>query len=96
MRDNFKLNKRRVEEAKKKKKEEKKNKRLLEKNSNAPSEPAPESVIEAGPLRIDAVRREVTRAGAPVHLTVREFPGIVSQSDGDGFLKRVRLAKATD
>ena len=31
-----------------------------------------------------------------VHLTVREFPGIVSQSDGDGFLKRVRLAKATD
>ncbi len=30
-------------------------------------------ILEAGPLRIDAVRRDVTRAGAPVHLTVREF-----------------------
>ncbi len=37
------------------------------------AEPAPTDVIEAGPLRIDAVRREVTRDGAPVHLTVREF-----------------------
>jgi DNA-binding response OmpR family regulator len=32
-----------------------------------------EAVIEAGPLRIDPVRREVTHAGNPVHLTVREF-----------------------
>ncbi len=36
-------------------------------------EAPPEAVIEAGPLRIDVVRREVTRAGALVHLTVREF-----------------------
>ena len=36
------------------------------------AEPASD-VIEAGPLHIDVVRREVTRAGAPVHLTVREF-----------------------
>ncbi len=36
-------------------------------------DPAPADVIAVGPLRIDAGRREVTRAGAPVHLTVREF-----------------------
>ncbi len=37
------------------------------------TEPAPADVFEAGPLRIDAVRREVTRDGELVHLTVREF-----------------------
>lgn len=31
-----------------------------------------------------------------VHLTVREFQGVVSRSEGDGFLKRVRLEKASD
>lgn len=31
-----------------------------------------------------------------VHLTVREFPGVVSRSEGDGFLKRVRVEKARD
>jgi len=30
-----------------------------------------------------------------VHLTVREFPGVVSRSEGDGFLKRVHVEKAT-
>ncbi len=34
---------------------------------------APEETIEAGGLRIDAARREVTRDGEAVHLTVREF-----------------------
>ena len=28
-----------------------------------------------------------------VHLTVREFPGLSSNSDGDGSLKRVRISK---
>ena len=28
-----------------------------------------------------------------VHLTVREFPGLTSSSDGDGALKRVRISK---
>ena len=32
-----------------------------------------EAAIEAGPLRIDPARREVTVGGEPVHLTVREF-----------------------
>ncbi len=44
MRDNFKGNKRRIEEAKKKKKEEKRIKRLGENTANAPSETsAPET-----------------------------------------------------
>lgn len=34
---------------------------------------APDETVEAGGLRIDAARREVTLDGAPVHLTVREF-----------------------
>ncbi|HEX8386199.1 MAG TPA: response regulator transcription factor, partial [Rubricoccaceae bacterium] len=33
----------------------------------------PDETVEAGGLRIDAARREVTLDGAPVHLTVREF-----------------------
>ena len=32
-----------------------------------------EAAVEAGPLRIDPARREVTVGGEPVHLTVREF-----------------------
>ena len=43
MRENFKLNKKRLEEAKKKKKEEKRNRRLNEKALNASSQPSPES-----------------------------------------------------
>lgn len=34
---------------------------------------APDDTLEAGPLRIDAARREVTLDGETVHLTVREF-----------------------
>lgn len=31
-----------------------------------------------------------------VHLTVRETPGVVSRSEGDGFLKRVRIERGSD
>jgi spoIIIJ-associated protein len=51
----------------------------------------------------------VARSGAPetlpemnpyerrlVHLTVREFKGVVSRSEGEGFIKRVRVERASD
>ena len=31
-----------------------------------------------------------------VHLAVRETPGVVSRSEGDGFLKRVRIERGSD
>jgi spoIIIJ-associated protein len=50
---------------------------------------------------------EVTRSGQPcrlhamnpyerrvVHMTVREHPGLTTVSEGDGFLKRVRVEKS--
>ncbi len=53
------------------------------------------------------VAAQVARTGKPqrlqemnpyerrlVHIAVREFPGVVSRSEGDGFLKRIRLEKA--
>jgi spoIIIJ-associated protein len=56
---------------------------------------------------IREVAARVARSGAPerlqpmnayerriVHVTVREFPGLTTVSEGDGFLKRVRVQKA--
>jgi spoIIIJ-associated protein len=49
---------------------------------------------------------QVTRSGVPqrlhamnpyerrvVHMTIRELPGLTTVSEGDGFLKRVRVEK---
>lgn len=39
----------------------------------ASSPDSPETIVEAGALRVDLARREVTRSGQPIHLTPLEY-----------------------
>jgi len=47
--------------------------RVALRHASRPADGAVEPVFEAGDVRVDLVRREVTRAGTPVHLTPTEY-----------------------
>ena len=47
--------------------------RVALRHASRPADGAAEPVFEAGDVRVDLVRREVTRAGTPVHLTPTEY-----------------------
>ena len=57
--------------------------RVAERHALSSSEPA-EPVIEVADLRIDRARREVTRTGAPVHLTPIEFKLLLALARAPG------------
>lgn len=47
--------------------------RVALRHASRPAGAPPEAVFEAGDVRVDLARREVTRAGTPVHLTPTEY-----------------------
>jgi two-component system, OmpR family, KDP operon response regulator KdpE len=47
--------------------------RVALRHARAAIGPAPDPIVEVGPIRIDAARHEVTMGGAAVHLTPTEF-----------------------
>ena len=51
--------------------------RVAQRHAHGPDAPAPAQVFEFGELRIDLLRREVTRSGQAVHLTPIEYKLLV-------------------